>query len=161
MDLFCRVTPAGLVPLDDMDWEQKKQLRLGSDVRVHITMPRNLRFHKKFMALLRLTLDNLPEDIQQSMRIYSIEAMLAAVKIDLGYYDTVQVSGRNVVNSGPSVLLKWMRRHLNASTTLPSPTFSTTICKEPTATCSCKRLKRPSADDSLHTAPTPVKTYHT
>lgn len=97
MDLFCRVTPAGLVPLDDMDWEQKKQLRLGSDVRVHITMPRNLRFHKKFMALLRLTLDNLPEDIQQSMHIYSIEAMLAAVKIDLGYYDTVQVSGRNVV----------------------------------------------------------------
>ncbi|WP_462375948.1 DUF1367 family protein [Segatella buccae] len=97
MDFFCRVTPAGLVPLDDMDWEQKKQLRLGSDVRVHITMPRNLRFHKKFMALLRLTLDNLPEDIQQSMHIYSIEAMLAAVKIDLGYYDTVQVSGRNVV----------------------------------------------------------------
>ena len=93
MDFFCRVTPAGLVPLDDMDWEQKKQLRLGSDVRVHITMPRNLRFHKKFMALLRLTLDNLPEDIQQSMHIYSIEAM----KIDLGYYDTVQVSGRNVV----------------------------------------------------------------
>lgn len=97
MDFFCRVTPAGLVPIDDMDWEQKKQLRLGSDVRVHITMPRNLRFHKKFMALLRLTLDNLPEDIQQSMHIYSIEAMLAAVKIDLGYYDTVQVSGRNVV----------------------------------------------------------------
>mgnify|MGYP000322267384 CR=1 FL=1 len=97
MDFFCRVTPAGLVPLDDMDWEQKKQLRLGSDVRVHITMPRNLRFHKKFMALLRLTLDNLPEDIQQSMHIYSIEAMLAAVKIDLGYYDTVQVSSRNVV----------------------------------------------------------------
>lgn len=97
MDFFCRVTPAGLVPLDDMDWEQKKQLRLGSDVRVHITMPRNLRFHKKFMALLRLTLDNLPEDIQQSMHIYSIEAMLAAVKIDLGYYDTVRVSGRNVV----------------------------------------------------------------
>lgn len=97
MDFFCRVTPAGLVPLDDMDWEQKKQLRLGFDVRVHITMPRNLRFHKKFMALLRLTLDNLPEDIQQSMHIYSIEAMLAAVKIDLGYYDTVQVSGRNVV----------------------------------------------------------------
>lgn len=97
MDFFCRVTPAGIVPLDDMDWEQKKQLRLGSDVRVHITMPRNLRFHKKFMALLRLTLDNLPEDIQQSMHIYSIEAMLAAVKIDLGYYDTVQVSGRNVV----------------------------------------------------------------
>lgn len=97
MDFFCRVTPAGLVPLDDMDWEQKKQLRIGSDVRVHITMPRNLRFHKKFMALLRLTLDNLPEDIQQSMHIYSIEAMLAAVKIDLGYYDTVQVSGRNVV----------------------------------------------------------------
>lgn len=97
MDFFCRVTPAGLVPLDDMDWEQKKQLRLGSDVRVHITMPRNLRFHKKFMALLRLTLDNLPEDIQQSMHIYSIEAMLAAVKIDLGYYDTVQVSGGNVV----------------------------------------------------------------
>lgn len=97
MDFFCKVTETGLVPLDDMDWELKKRLQLGADVRVHVTMPRNIKFHRKFFALLQLTLANLPETLQATSHIYSVEALLAALKIDMGYYDTVTVSGRNVV----------------------------------------------------------------
>lgn len=98
MDFFCRVTPEGLVPLDDIDWEQKKQLRIGSDVRVHITMPRNIKFHRKFFALLNITFDNLPESIQAEKHINSMKSLLSLIKVHLGYYDIVQVDGRNVIN---------------------------------------------------------------
>jgi hypothetical protein len=97
MDFFCRVIDTGLVPLDDNDWEVKKRLRLGSDVKVHVTMPRNIKFHRKFFALLSIVLDNLPEKVQNELHIYSIETLLAAIKIDLGYYDTVKVTGKYVV----------------------------------------------------------------
>lgn len=97
MDFFCKATPLGLVPLDDNDLQQYKSLVLGSDVRVRVTLPRNIKFHRKFFALLQLVYTNLPERLQQDMHIYSIEALLAAIKIDMGYYDTVNVAGKNVV----------------------------------------------------------------
>ena len=97
MDFYCRVTAEGLVPLDDMDWELKKKLGLGTDVRVHVTIPRNIKFHRKFFALLTLTVENLPETLQKETNIFSVEALLAAVKIDMGYYDIVKVAGRNIV----------------------------------------------------------------
>ena len=59
-------------------------------------MPRNILFHRKFFALLGLTVDNLPEQIATSMHIYNVETMLAALKIDLGYFDTVKVGDRYI-----------------------------------------------------------------
>lgn len=97
MDFYCRVTSTGLVPLDEIDAEAKAQLRIGSDVRVTVTRPRNIRFHRKFFALLRITVTNLPEHIAFSMHIYNVETMLAAVKTDLGYYDAVKVGSRDVI----------------------------------------------------------------
>lgn len=97
MDFHCKVTTLGLVPLDDNDRTQYNKLRLHSDVRVHVTMPRNIKFHRKFFALLNIVLANLPETLQQKWRIYSVEALLAAIKIDMGYYSTVSVAGRNLV----------------------------------------------------------------
>lgn len=97
MDFFCRVTPTGLVPLDEVDAEKKAQLRLGSDVRVSVTRPRNIGFHRKFFALLSITVSNLPEHIAASLHIYNVETMLAAVKIDLGYFDTLSVAGRDII----------------------------------------------------------------
>ena len=60
MDIYCRVTPYGLVPLYDSDHDLKQRLRVGSTVRCRVSLPRNYRFHKKFFALVRLTFDNLP-----------------------------------------------------------------------------------------------------
>lgn len=97
MEFYCKVTPRGLVPLADADWESKKRLKADAEVMVRVTTPRNIKFHRKFFALLRVTLANLPEEIEQRMHISSIDALLAAIKIDMGYYDTVQVAGRSVV----------------------------------------------------------------
>ena len=60
MDMFCRVTSHGLVPLYDSDYELAKRLRVGTTVRCRISLPRNYEFHKKFFALVRLTFENLP-----------------------------------------------------------------------------------------------------
>lgn len=60
MDIFCKVTPCGLVPLHDSDLDLKKRLRVGSVVRCKVSNPRNYEHHKKFFALVRLTFDNLP-----------------------------------------------------------------------------------------------------
>lgn len=97
MKFYCRVTPQGLIPLDDIDFEAKKKLRPGSDVLVQVSMPRNIRFHRKFFALLHIVLDNLPKQLQKKLHVYSVETLLAAIKIDLGYFDTFNVDGRDVV----------------------------------------------------------------
>jgi hypothetical protein len=88
MDIYCRVTPYGLVPLYDSDLDLKKRLRTGSTVRCRITLPRNYEFHKKFFALVRLTFDNLPLPLVERWKVYSMDDMLRRFKRDLGYYSS-------------------------------------------------------------------------
>ena len=61
MDIYCRVTEQGLVPMYDSDLEEKRRLKIGDTVLCKISRPRNYEFHKKFFALVRLTYENLPE----------------------------------------------------------------------------------------------------
>ena len=76
MDIFCKVTPYGLVPLYDSDYDLKKRLRVGSVVKCKVSNPRNYEHHKKFFALVRLTFDNLPSNLAEYF------------KRDLGYFKT-------------------------------------------------------------------------
>ena len=98
MELYCRVMPESFVPLDDIDWEQKKQIKIGSDVKIRITMPRNIKFHRKFFALLNIAFENLPEKIQAEKNIDSVDRLLQLVKIHLGYYEVVKVGESNVLD---------------------------------------------------------------
>lgn len=86
MDIYCRVTPYGLVPLYDSDHDLKQRLRIGSTVRCRVSQPRNYEFHKKFFALVRLTYDNLPLPLVERWRIRSVDDMLRRFKRDLGYF---------------------------------------------------------------------------
>lgn len=88
MDIFCKVTPYGLVPLYDSDLDMKRRLRVGSVVRCRVSNPRNYEFHKKFFALVRLTFDNLPSRLAEFWKIHNEEDMLRRFKRDLGYYTT-------------------------------------------------------------------------
>ena len=58
MELYCRNTLTGLVPLYPSDQDEKRKLKLGQDYKVEITNPRNLGFHKKFMALINVGCEN-------------------------------------------------------------------------------------------------------
>lgn len=86
MDIYCRVTPYGLVPLYESDYDLKKRLRVGSTVRCRVSQPRNYEFHKKFFALVRLTFDNLPFPLVGRWAIRSMDDMLRRFKRDLGYF---------------------------------------------------------------------------
>lgn len=86
MDIYCRVTPYGLVPLYDSDHDLKQRLRIGSTVRCRVSKPRNYEFHKKFFALVRLTYDNLPLPLVERWNIRSVDDMLRRFKRDLGYF---------------------------------------------------------------------------
>ena len=86
MDIYCRVTPYGLVPLYDSDHDLKQRLRVGSTVRCRVSQPRNYEFHKKFFALVRLAYDNLPLPLVERWSIYCPDDMLRRFKRDLGYY---------------------------------------------------------------------------
>lgn len=86
MDIYCRVMPHGLVPLHESDHDLMSRLRTGATVRCRVTLPRNYRFHKKFFALVRLTLDNLPLPLCQRWGIRSEGDMLRRFKRDLGLF---------------------------------------------------------------------------
>lgn len=93
MEILCRVTSAGLVPMYDSDYDEKKRLREGETVLCIIKKKRNYEFHKKFFALVRLTLDNLPERLEQMLSIRNEEDMLTCFKLDLGLYRKVWHGG--------------------------------------------------------------------
>ena len=97
MEILCRVTPTGLVPMYDSDLEEKKRLRVGETVLCNIKKTRNYEFHKKFFALVRLTLDNLPEQLAERLGICDEEDMLAALKLELGLFTTAWYQHTQVV----------------------------------------------------------------
>lgn len=97
MEILCRVTAQGLVPMYDSDYEEKKQLSVGETVLCTIKKPRNYEFHKKFFALVRLTLDNLPEQMVSALGIYNEADMLNCLKLDLGLYDVFRYGSRQLI----------------------------------------------------------------
>lgn len=98
MDIYCRVTPYGLVPLYDSDLGLKQRLRPGSTVRCRVSLPRNYRFHKKFFALVRLAFDNLPLPLVERWNVRSVDDMLRRFKRDLGYFTaTVDEAGEREI----------------------------------------------------------------
>lgn len=100
MDIYCRVTDLGLIPMYDSDLDEKHRLRIGDNVLCTIKRPRNYEFHKKYFALLRLTVANLPHLIQQQMQIFTEEDLLDCLKIDLGLFTTRWHGGRQIVKTG-------------------------------------------------------------
>lgn len=100
MKIYCQVTSTGLVPMYDSDLEEKKKLKIGTAVLLNITRPRNYEFHKKFMALVRLTFDNLPEHLHDAMGIYNEDDMLTALKFDLGLCTIIRIGNRDFIKEG-------------------------------------------------------------
>lgn len=86
MDIYCKVTRYGLVPLYDSDLDMKKRLREGTTVRCRVSNPRNYEFHKKFFALARLTFENLPARLAELWDVRTVEDMVRRFKRDLGYF---------------------------------------------------------------------------
>ncbi|HQC63267.1 MAG TPA: DUF1367 family protein [Candidatus Marinimicrobia bacterium] len=80
MEIFLVKTQSGvLAPFDDADAQRMAKIKTNEVVRAEITKPRNLLFHKKFMALVRLVFEN-------QERYNSIEDLLVEFKLKVGHY---------------------------------------------------------------------------
>ena len=97
MEILCRVTAQGLVPMYDSDYDEKKKLHEGETVMCSIRKPRNYEFHKTFFALVRMTFENLQESLVRMLSVRNEEDMLTVFKVDLGLFSTSWHCGRNVV----------------------------------------------------------------
>lgn len=100
MDIYVMCTENGLVPMYESDLDAKKKLKVGNKYKVTVSTPRNYEFFKKYWALLRLTVTNLPHLIQQQMQIFTEEDMLDCLKVDLGLYTTVWHGGKQIIKTG-------------------------------------------------------------
>lgn len=81
------VTP--IMPVDD---ETLRELPLNREAKIEITFPRNLKFHKKFFALLHMVFDYMGEEKRAQLNIWSEKELLNRLKIDLGLY-TLYIMG--------------------------------------------------------------------
>lgn len=71
-------------PLSVMDYEKTRRVKEGQIIEVDYKKPRNPLFHNKFMSMIRVVYDN-------QEKYETIEQVLNAVKVDLGYYDPLYV----------------------------------------------------------------------
>lgn len=75
----------GLAPMHRSDLEAIEKLKLNTAYIVEVKEDRNPRFNAKFFAMLKMTLDNLPEGSE----IKSVDDLKEDMKVRLGYYKIV------------------------------------------------------------------------
>lgn len=131
MDIYCKVTQYGLVPLYNTDLELKKHLKIGNVVKCKVSNPRNYEHHKKFFALVRLTFDNLPLPLVEKWHIHNEQDMLRRFKRDLGYFtNTLNEYGEHEIEYLSYRLPPWNNTNLRGSITNALTLFSISTSKE-------------------------------
>lgn len=90
-----------LKPYDPEDLEKLHSMREGEVYRVRVSMPRNIKFHKKYFTLINLVFDNLPEQIPartpdgEPIQIRTRKDLLWHIKMQVGHYEQkVTIGGR-------------------------------------------------------------------
>lgn len=68
-----------LLPAYDSDYDKAKKIKQGDTVKCEVTKPRNIKFHKKFFALMNLVYQN-------QERYEHIDDLREQLTIAAGYY---------------------------------------------------------------------------
>ena len=69
----------------DEDRKKLARVKEGEEIKVKFSKPRNIKFHKKYFALLNCAVFHMPESVQE--RIPNVETLLFEVKLQLGHFD--------------------------------------------------------------------------
>lgn len=89
--IFMQRTLTGLKPTDRLSAEALERVPLGKDVRAEITRPRNLKYHRKFFALLKAIFPH--QNIYPTMTLFR-----GAIEIALGFGETFKMpDGRTMM----------------------------------------------------------------
>lgn len=83
MKLYLQRTLRGLMPLDDTDKEKINKIPFDTPLEFDVKVPRNIKFHRKFFAMLNLAFEN--QDEFKNFKIFR-----EAVIIGAGFFDKVQ-----------------------------------------------------------------------
>lgn len=97
MKILCVITETGLTPKHESDREEFKKLKRNAEVVVEIKKGRNIEFHKKYFALLKLTFENFPEWLEDTLNVHSVEDLRTRIKIDLGLYDISHYGNQSII----------------------------------------------------------------
>lgn len=88
MELLLYNTPEGLKPCYDDDYDEKKKLKIGETYKAKITLARNVRFHRKYFALINLAWEYQNERTIAHFR-NSVELFRKTVEIAAGHCEQV------------------------------------------------------------------------
>ena len=87
---YFRKIGGALIPDDDATVDQLKKLKAGDVVLVDYKRPRNVKFHRKFQALVNLVYDNQDKYTNR-------EALLTELKLQVGHYEEHITLGGKVI----------------------------------------------------------------
>lgn len=82
MKIYLKRQGDHLIPCTQNDADELGRIKDGDIIYVDYKKPRNPHFHNKFMSMVRTVFDNQEQEP-------SIESMLAKIKVELGYYDSI------------------------------------------------------------------------
>jgi hypothetical protein len=85
MKLLLQNTNLGLIPVYDSDYQEKKKLKIGEVYEATIILQRNYEFLKKFMALIKLCFENLPEHYSAIYKDFN--SLRYAITVESGYWE--------------------------------------------------------------------------
>ena len=88
VEVICQVMPGGLRCVNEPEASKLESLE-GKEVSVKIYIPRNLKFHRKYFALLKTALD-------MSETEMNLEQFRWIVLTGIGHCDFVQFAGKTV-----------------------------------------------------------------
>lgn len=102
MDIYLVRTSLGLQASDDDGFELLHKIPIGKEVKCHISMPRNPRFHRKFFSLLRAAWDCLTE--QQRNNLRSVESFREQLLITSGFSEPMfDITGNKFMEKARSI----------------------------------------------------------
>ncbi len=102
MEIHLVRTSLGLQAFSDEDYEELKKVKVGSVVKAKIVMPRNVKFHRKFFALINAAWDCLTE--QQRTNLRSKEAFREQLLIVSGFSEPVfDLNGNKFLERAKSI----------------------------------------------------------
>lgn len=85
-----------LIPDDDSTVDQLQKLKTGEVVLVEYKRPRNIQFHRKFMALVNLVYDNQDKYTNR-------EDLLTELKLQVGHYNNHVTMGGKLIFTPKSI----------------------------------------------------------
>jgi hypothetical protein len=102
MEIHLARTSLGLQAYSDDDYEQLRKIKVGSIVKARIVRPRNIKFHRKFFALINAAWDCLSESQRYNLR--SKENFREQLLITSGFTEPMyDINGKKFLERAKSI----------------------------------------------------------